>query len=147
VLSKIILFAHDFPIYVALMLYFQIWPGAVALYAIPGFLLLVANAALISLSIGMTSARFRDIPRIVSSLIQIVFLITPIIWTPDVLGLHVYLANGNPVFHLIEIVRAPLLGSLPSAHTMVAVFAITAINLLATTLFFIRFRGRIAYWI
>jgi lipopolysaccharide transport system permease protein len=147
VLSKIILFAHDFPIYVALMLYFQIWPGAVALYAIPGFLLLVANAALISLSIGMTSARFRDIPRIVSSLIQIVFLITPIIWTPDVLGLHVYLANGNPVFHLIEIVRAPLLGSLPSAQTMLAVFAITAINLLATTLFFIRFRGRIAYWI
>ena len=71
VLSKVILFAHDFPIYVALMLYFQIWPGAVALYAIPGFLLLVANAALISLSIGMTSARFRDIPRIISSLIQV----------------------------------------------------------------------------
>ena len=95
----------------------------------------------------MTSARFRDIPRIISSLIQIVFLITPIIWTPNLLGLHVYLASGNPVFHLIEIVRAPLLGSLPSAQTMMAAFAITAINLLATTLFFIRFRGRIAYWI
>ena len=56
------------------------------MYAIPGFLLLVFNAFLISLTIGMASARFRDIPRIITSLIQIVFLITPIIWTPDLLG-------------------------------------------------------------
>jgi lipopolysaccharide transport system permease protein len=145
--SKTIIFAHDLPIYIALILYFKIWPGAVALYAIPGFLLLVINGALVSLSIGMASARFRDIPRIVASLAQIVFLITPIIWTPDSLGPRAYLAYVNPFFHLIEIVRAPLLGLLPSAQTVVVTLAITAINLLATALFFIRYRSRIAYWI
>ncbi len=147
VFSKVILFAHDLPIYIALVLYFEAWPGAVALYAIPAFLLLVFNAVLISLAIGMASARFRDIPRIITSLIQVVFLITPIIWTPDLLGSRAYLAYLNPLFHLIEIVRAPLLGSLPSAQTIAATLAITAINFLATTLFFVRFRGRIAYWI
>jgi ABC-2 type transport system permease protein/lipopolysaccharide transport system permease protein len=95
----------------------------------------------------MASARFRDIPRIVASLAQIVFLITPIIWTPDALGPRAYLAYVNPFFHLIEIVRAPLLGLLPSAQTVVVTLAITAINLLATALFFIRYRSRIAYWI
>lgn len=147
IFSKVALFAHEFPIYIALMLYFQIWPGAVGFYAIPGFLLLVINAALVALAVGMASARFRDIPRIITSLIQVVFLITPIIWTPDLLGSRAYLAYANPLFHLIEIVRAPLLGFAPSVQTVVVTLAITAINLVATTLFFIRYRSRIAYWI
>lgn len=147
VFSKVILFAHDLPIYIVLVAYFGAWPGSVALYAIPGFLLLVFNAVLISLAVGMASARFRDIPRIITSFMQVAFLITPIIWTPELLGPQAYLAHGNPLFHLIEIVRAPLLGSPPSAQTVTATLAVTAINLVATAFFFVRFRGRIAYWI
>jgi ABC-type polysaccharide/polyol phosphate export permease len=48
---------------------------------------------------------------------------------------------------LIEIVRAPLLGMLPSALTLWVTLAITAINGLVASCFFLRFRGRIAYWI
>ncbi len=147
VLSKMIVFAHDFPIFIVTILYFRIWPGAVALYAIPGFLLLVVNSALASLSLGIVSARFRDIPRIVASMSQILFLITPIIWLPSMLEQRSYLAEANPFYHLIEVVRAPLLGSAPSANTVAAVVAITAVNFLLTTVLFSRYRSRIAYWI
>jgi lipopolysaccharide transport system permease protein len=82
--SRTIIFAHDFPIFVAVIVYFGKWPGAVALFAIPGFLLLAFNGALITVSLGMASARFRDVPRIIASLVQIAFLITPILWTPDI---------------------------------------------------------------
>jgi lipopolysaccharide transport system permease protein len=147
VFSKVVLLAHDLPIYFLLLLYFQIWPGGVILYAIPGFILLAINAAFASLTIGMASARFRDIPRIIASLVQVLFLITPIIWTPDLLGPRLYLAQGNPFFHLIEIVRAPLLGAVPSAETWMVTLAITAVNGAVTAYFFLRFRARIAYWI
>lgn len=147
VLTKVIVFAHDFPIYVVVMVYFRIWPGPVALYAIPGLLLLVINGALVSVSIGVASARFRDIPRIIASLSQIIFLTTPIIWTPDLLGPRSYFAEANPIFHLIEIVRAPLLGSQPSTRTLAFVLAITVINTLAAATIFSRYRSRIAYWI
>lgn len=147
VFGKVVLFAHDFPIFVVLLLYFQIWPGAAVLYAIPGLVLLVINAAFASLTIGMASARFRDIPRIIASLTQVLFLITPIIWPRDLLGSQQYLAHGNPFFHLIEIVRAPLLGSAPSVQTWVVTLAITAINGVVSACFFVRFRARIAYWI
>jgi lipopolysaccharide transport system permease protein len=147
VFSKIIIFFHDLPIYIGLILYFQIWPGAVALYAIPGFLLLAINGALASLTIGMASARFRDIPRVIASLVQVAFLITPIIWTPDLLGPRVYLADANPLFHMIEIVRAPLLGHLPDTQTVTVIAVTTVINALATAVIFVRYRGRIAYWI
>lgn len=70
---------HDLPVYFGLLVYLQIWPGATALCAIPGFVLLAINVASASLAIGMASARSRDIPRIIASLVQVLFLITPII--------------------------------------------------------------------
>jgi ABC-2 type transport system permease protein/lipopolysaccharide transport system permease protein len=78
---------------------------------------------------------------------QILFLITPIIWLPSMLEQRSYLAEANPFYHLIEVVRAPLLGSAPSANTVAAVVAITAVNFLLTTVLFSRYRSRIAYWI
>jgi ABC-2 type transport system permease protein/lipopolysaccharide transport system permease protein len=122
-------------------------PGAAALLAIPGFLLLALNGALIGVTLGMASARFRDVPRIITSLTQIVFLITPILWTPDMLGPRIYLAYGNPFFHLIEIVRRPLLGSVPSIDTVWVALFITALNLIVTVVIFSRYRARIAYWL
>ncbi len=145
--SKTIIFAHDFPIFLVLMLYFGMRPGVVALAALPGFLLLLLNGALISVSLGLVSARFRDIPRIVTSLTQIVFLVTPILWTPDLLGSRIFLAEANPFYHLIEIVRRPLLGSLPSTVTVWVCLLVTALNLITAVALFSRYRARIAYWL
>jgi lipopolysaccharide transport system permease protein len=145
--SKTIIFAHDLPIYVGLTAYFGSWPGAVALLAIPGFLLLAVNGALVSVTLGMASARFRDIPRIVTSLAQIIFLITPILWTSEMLGPQIWLARINPFFHLIEIVRRPLLGSLPEMETVWVALLITVLNLALAVVMFSRFRARIAYWL
>src|ERR1700732_4023928 len=60
--SKLVIFAHNFIIYFGVLMYFQIWPGAVALLAIPGLLLVLLNGAAVTLLIGIISARFRDIP-------------------------------------------------------------------------------------
>ncbi|MBR0756659.1 ABC transporter permease [Bradyrhizobium jicamae] len=147
VFSKIMLFLHDIPIYLVLLLYFQIWPGLALAWAIPGFVLLSINCTFASLAIGMASARFRDIPRIIASLTQVLFLVTPIIWMPDLLGSRHMLAAGNPFFHLIEIVRAPLLGMAPSTDTIMVMLAMTVLNMLVTATVFLRFRARIAYWI
>jgi ABC-2 type transport system permease protein/lipopolysaccharide transport system permease protein len=46
-----------------------------------------------------------------------------------------------------EIVRAPLLGSLPSAKSYAAVLLITLVNVVIVGAFFARFRSRISYWV
>jgi ABC-2 type transport system permease protein/lipopolysaccharide transport system permease protein len=79
--------------------------------------------------------------------VQVLFLITPIIWMPDLLGPRQYMAECNPFFHLIEIVRAPMLGVSPSQQTIWVTLAVTAANALTTGLLFHRFRARIAFWI
>jgi lipopolysaccharide transport system permease protein len=145
--SKLIIFAHNVVIYFGIMIYFQIWPGMVALLAIPALVLVVINGALINLCIGIISARFRDVPPLVTSVVQIVFFVTPIFWKPELLRSKGYIADFNPIFHLIEIVRTPLLGGLPSATNYLAVLLITLVNLAITGALFARFRSRISYWV
>ena len=145
--SKLVIFFHNFIIYFAVLLYFQIWPGAVGLLAIPGLAIVVFNGALASLCIGIVSARFRDVPPLIGSIVQIVFFVTPIFWKPELLKGREYVTDFNPFFHLLEIVRAPLLGSVPSAKSYLAVLLITLINIVVTGAFFSRFRSRISYWV
>lgn len=145
--SKFVIFAHNFVIYFGVLLYFQFWPGAVILLAIPGLILVLINGALANLCIGIISARFRDVPQVVTSVVQIVFFVTPIFWKPELLQSRAYLADLNPFYHLIEIVRAPLLGQMPTAKHYLAVLLITLINLAVASVFFTRYRARIAYWV
>ena len=145
--SKLIIFAHNLVIYFAIIIYFGIWPGLTGLLALPGLLLVTINGALLTLLIGMVSARFRDIPQLIASAVQIVFFVTPIMWKPELLQHRTYIATLNPIFHLIELVRAPLLGNVPSLQSYGAVLALTLVNLVVVSIFFSRFRARIAYWV
>ncbi|WP_375413877.1 ABC transporter permease [uncultured Bradyrhizobium sp.] len=145
--SKLVIFLHNLIIYFAVLMYFQIWPGTIGLLAIPGLIVVVINGALASLSIGIISARFRDVPPLIGSIVQIVFFVTPIFWKPELLKGREYITDFNPFFHLLEIVRAPLLGSVPSAKSWFAVLLITLLNIVITAVFFSRFRSRISYWV
>jgi ABC-2 type transport system permease protein/lipopolysaccharide transport system permease protein len=144
--SKLIVFAHNAVIYVAVLLYFRILPGPVILLAIPGLLFILLNGALAALLIGMVSARFRDIPQAITSSMQIVFFITPILWKPELLSDR-RVVDFNPLFHLIEVAREPLLGHLPALTSWLAVLLITLVNLAVSGLIFARYRSRISYWV
>lgn len=145
--SKLIIFAHNAVIYLVILVWFGIWPGATALLSLPGLLMVTVNCALMTLFIGMISSRFRDIPQLIGSVVQIVFFVTPIMWKPELLHQRSYIATFNPFFQMIELVRAPLLGSIPSLKTYIAMVAITLINFIVVGAFFVRFRSRIAYWV
>lgn len=145
--SRIVIFAHNLVIYAIVLVTFQIWPGGAILAALPGFAVLTINLASLSLLIGMLSARFRDIPQIISSLVQLSFFITPVMWKADLLGPGSLIVMLNPFYHLLELVRAPLLGNAPSVQTALAAAIITLTNLSVSTRFFVMFRHRISYWI
>ena len=68
--AKLIIFAHNFVIYIGVLIYFRIWPGAVGLLAIPGLAIVVLNGTVANLTIGIVSARFRDIPQVIASVVQ-----------------------------------------------------------------------------
>ena len=79
----------------------------------------IVDTLAICLLLGAFCARFRDIGPIVGSVMQIAFFLTPVIWQPEQLGPSRWMLPLNPFFALLEIVRAPLLGTVPS-HTALA---------------------------
>ena len=57
------------------------------------------------------TARFRDLPHGVASMMQVLFFLTPVMFTPEKLaekGLD-FIYRYNPLYYLIEIVRYPLM--------------------------------------
>ena len=145
--SKTIIFAHNSVIYLGIVIYFKLQPGGAVLWAMPGFVLILLNGALTGLYVGMVSARFRDVPQLIASIVQIIFFMTPIMWKPELLGSRSVLMTFNPFYHLVEIVRAPLLGQVPSAENYIALGLISMANFLLAAVLFVRFRARISYWV
>lgn len=121
----------------------------IAFMSLPGFVLLVVNLTWISLILGTICARYRDLPQIVGSILQVVFYLTPIMWMPALLPQRsgIYLLDLNPAFHLLEIVRSPLLGQLPTATNWGASLAMALIGWTIALTVYGRYKRRIAYWL
>jgi ABC-2 type transport system permease protein/lipopolysaccharide transport system permease protein len=114
---------------------------------VPGLFLLSLNGLWISLILGALSTRFRDIPPIVSNVVQVLFFLTPIFWPLDAVGDLKHWLALNPFFAWIDVVRAPLLGVAPEPTSWPILAACVAVGGLSSFVFFVRFRERIAYWI
>jgi ABC-type polysaccharide/polyol phosphate export systems, permease component len=144
---NLIIFAHNFVVYIVVAVVFEIWPGTTVFLIIPGLALLILNAVWISLLLGIICTRFRDVPQIISSLIQIAFFMTPIIWKPELLERHSGFVLMNPFYVFVELLRAPLLGQSLDVTSWIMAFVITLLGTTFTFVIFSRFRSRIAYWL
>jgi ABC-type polysaccharide/polyol phosphate export permease len=80
--------------------------------------------------------------------LQISMLITPLFWPPESLSGsdRAIFVDINPIYHLLEVVRAPLLGNVPSQTSYLAVVLMATVGWLVTYFAFERFRSRITYW-
>ena len=150
VVRNLLILAHSVVVIVIVFGLMDTWPGGVAAMALPGLALWLVDGFAVGLLFGGFCARFRDVPPIIQSVMQIVFFVSPIIWSPSILahrGIGVILLNANPFYDILEIVRAPLLNHMPGLETWLAALGYSAALLVLTALFFIRARGRIAYWV
>jgi len=109
--------------------------------------LVLANGLFISYLVAALGTRFRDILPIMGSVMQIAFFGTPIIWRREMLGSHAYLADINPFFHILEMLRAPFLGYVPGLLSYLVLSVTALVGLLLTLLSYRRISPRIAYWL
>ena len=142
-----IILGHNAVIFLVVAVILRIPPDWSSLLAVPGLALLCINGIWTGLLLGLVSARFRDVPPIVESVLRILFFVTPVIWMPEFLPERIVLLDWNPFFHFLEVVRAPLLGELPALRSWLMVLAITVGGSLSTFFMYVRYRRRIAYWV
>lgn len=146
-MRNLLVYAHNFIIYIVVALIFGIWPGVYLWLLLPGMILFLLNALWVIMFLAMVCTRFRDITPLITSLVQIVFFVTPVIWTPALLQGHEWIVELNPFYHMLELIRAPLFGHAPEALTYIYTSATAILGSFGTFLLFRRFRARIAYWV
>jgi lipopolysaccharide transport system permease protein len=148
VVRNLVVLAHNVLVILAVYLYFRAWPGVSALGALPGLAVWVVDGLAVCLLLGPIGARFRDVPPIVGSVVQIAFFISPIIWKPELLeGEAARLLWLNPFYTLLEIVRGPLLGDFPHWTTWLSALGYSFALCGTAWLMFARVRGRLAFWV
>jgi ABC-type polysaccharide/polyol phosphate export permease len=145
--ANFIVLLHTIIIIVPIWLYFRHWPGAVALLALPGIIVISLNLVWVGLVLAVLNTRFRDVSQMVETLLQIAVFATPIMWPVSALGERMFIADINPIYHLIELVRAPLLGQAPEALSWVVAVAVAAAGCLLAALLLRRVEQRIVYWL
>ena len=148
IFRNFIISAHN----LSVMLLMYIWQPSLLnwhiVLLVPGLALMLVNFVWISIILGVFCTRFRDLPPIVTNVLQILFFITPVMYRPESLPAHLSLfVRLNPFFYLIEAVRAPMLGSAPPGETYAVLLLFLIVGSLLAFALFARTRARIPYWL
>jgi len=145
---NVVTFLHNMIIIPPPYIIFHVPMGAVQLLALPAFMLLLLNGIWVGLFLGTVCARFRDMPQIMASLVQVAFYLTPVMYPKVQLPEKWrWLFRLNPFQDFLDIVREPMLGKAPPLDAWAISIAVTIVGLALTAVFFSRFRARIVYWL
>ena len=148
VYRNLLMTAHNFLIIPVVLLVFAIPVRPVVILVIPALILIVLNGLWIGLLFGTLSARFRDTPQTVQSIMQVAFFMTPVMFQNKQLSPGVQsVLDYNPFAACLAIARDPLLGNLPRAHDVILAVACLCVGWLIVLPFFGKFRDRIVYWL
>ena len=142
-----LMFGHNAVISVGLMVAFG-FPAAGGVWlVVPGLLLLVANLVWMGQIFAILSARYRDVPQMVTAVVQIFFYVTPLMWRPDMLHHYRWILTFNPFGALVDISRAPLLGMAPSGQSWLVAVGMAAVGWPLAIFVSSRKLHLIAYWV
>ncbi|MBI3563086.1 MAG: ABC transporter permease [Gammaproteobacteria bacterium] len=145
--KNLIIYLHTLVIVVIIYIFFPPPIPFQMLFFVFGIFLFSVNAIWVGIVVGLLCARFRDITPIVTSIVGVMFFITPIMWPVKMLGGRLLITELNPFYHFMEIIRGPIIGDQIQPISWIMVILITLFGYLFMLLLYSRFRARIAYWI
>lgn len=136
------------------LLVIYIWSPAIHLSSLWTLLLtmplLVANVAWVAVCMAMLGARAPDIQEALGTVLILGLLLTPILWPVDKFPpetLRGTLVRFNPAFHVLDVVRGPLLGKIPEMTSVVVVVAMAVCGWVLASLLYRRYGRFVALWI
>ena len=96
---------------------------------VPGIILFAINSFWVIGLLGLVCSRIRDLRMVIENLTRLLFFVTPVFWSPEMVPGHKrFIIDFNPFYYFIEVVRSPLLGKAPETQVYVVVLAITAVG-------------------
>ena len=144
---NVIVFGHNLLTFLIAALLCSVPINLYTLLVFPGFLLLIVNLSWICLLIATLCLRFRDFQQLVTILLQVIMFITPVFWPVSQLtGRTAIIVDINLLYHMIDLVRSPLLGKPPSLESYIVCCIAMLLGWFAVFKLFSKKRHRLVYW-
>jgi ABC-type polysaccharide/polyol phosphate export permease len=147
VMRNVIIFLHNAVIILIVFLVFPHDLNITALLVIPGLLLNIVILLSGAVILSLLNIRYRDTHLVISNALQVLPYITPIFWRRDMLSHHTWIADLNPLYHMLEIVRAPALGVYPAELSWQVTCGLSVVLPFLAYAMYLRYRHRIIFWI
>jgi len=143
-----IIYAHTIIVFILVAVIFRIIPSTPYLLIPFGLTLLVLNMGWMALTVGLISARFRDVPLLISNLFTILMWLTPVYYRPEQLAPDIrIIIEVNPLTYVLEVARAPFLNEVPSLFAWVAAALMAVFGWVLAFALLMRTRARVPYWL
>ncbi|OGT43024.1 MAG: hypothetical protein A3F13_07465 [Gammaproteobacteria bacterium RIFCSPHIGHO2_12_FULL_40_19] len=143
-----IVFLHNFLAIIPLLVFYHTELNWHTLLIFPIIALIFLPAFTFSMLLAMVGLRYRDIGQFITNIMNLIFFFTPIMWLPTNLPQHLhFIIYYNPIAQLIELMRAPLMGQLPSEHAVVTMIMLFFVSLVLMLWCFSKVRHRIVFWL
>lgn len=142
-----IVLLHTIVLIVPIMILTPVDLAWVNLWVLPGLALVFMNQLWISIVVAVVSTRFRDIAQLVATAIQVSMFATPIMYPVGALGAAHLVAEVNPFYHLVSLIRDPLLGTRPALLSFEVVLGLCAVGYFLAAYLMHRASRRLVYWL
>jgi len=141
-----IILGHNLLAVLPLLIVFKCMPNSLMIL----FTLLVTFVSMFSFGMlfAMVGVRFRDVQQVITSVLQVGFMLTPIMWKAEMIpGRAVLAVYLNPFYYFVELFRSSLLNVSPPALVVWGgvVMALGGTLLMVTV--FSRMCHRIPFWV
>lgn len=148
IFRNVIIFIHNLPVFIVVAFIYKIPFNFYSLNLCLGMLILCLNGIFFSTIIAFISTRFPDVGSVVSSILQVFFFITPIMWVPSALPAkyHLFLTI-NPFSYFVDLLRNPLLGLPFEMSTLIGAFALTLLGLSLYIPIMRTYGKRVIFWL
>lgn len=147
--KMILLFGHNLVIIPVVLVFTGNYPNLSLLLLIMSVPIIVLTLTSLGMLIAILSLRFRDVPPMVGSILNVVFYLTPVMWLAESIksSLAHFLLGLNPIYHLVQIFRLPLLGKVPTIENWLISLVLCAGVSLIALLVVARYKRRLVFWI
>lgn len=132
------------------LIWSQHWGGLLSLASMLLTLpLVLVNLFWVAVCVSLVGARFPDMRDAIGTVMVAGFLLTPILWKIDRFPPDSYrglLSRLNPAYHLIDLVRSPVLGHMPELSSLVVSIVMAVLGWSLASWLYRRYARYVALW-
>ncbi|WP_089697858.1 ABC transporter permease [Candidatus Pelagibacter communis] len=101
----------------------------------------------LSMIVCIISTRFRDLKMIIENSFQLIFFITPIMWTADLMKDRSYIIDYNPIAMIISLINNTIMKNNLDLVKLMYLIILTFISWILTYYLYKKKSDRVAFWL